>query len=138
MRPTVTLPFAYRPSGSDPGRALAEKARIHAAMLCPPFATGVAGQTRRAAKHPSGHAVLRRTQDAQELDCSDPCLLPRSLPVQLEEKNLLPHPLNIGRITGLEHFPFKAGQSSSENAFKISILLILRQRFLIQCERKLL
>ena len=56
---------------------------------------------------------------------------------------IAPNPVGKGRLwvrqSGcLEHFPFKAGQSSSENAFKISILLILRQQFLIQCERKLL
>ncbi len=38
------------------------------------------------------------------------------------------HPLN---------FRFNAGQPSSENAFKIRGILILRQRFLTQCEGKL-
>ena len=38
----------------------------------------------------------------------------------------------------LKHFLFKVTQSVSENAFKTFRMLILRLRFLIQCERKLL
>ncbi|MEO0386017.1 MAG: hypothetical protein AAF281_00605 [Pseudomonadota bacterium] len=43
----------------------------------------------------------------------------------------------ILRALRLGYFSFKAGQLSSENTFKIRGIRIFRQRFLIQCERKL-